>query len=104
MFLYFIALMLVSLFERKIRLEMQAQEIKSLPMRPDGSSTEKPTWRTIRDTFAGVHLASIERSGEVLHVAVKGLNALRRQILQLLKVPLTIYTRLRDRWWVFAIE
>jgi transposase len=46
MFLYFIALMLVSLIERRIRLEMQEQEIESLPMRPAGMLTKKPTWRT----------------------------------------------------------
>ena len=103
MFLYFIALMLVSLIERKIRLEMQEQEIVSLPMRPAGMQTEKPTWRTIMDTFHGVHLATIEQSGRTIHTALKGLSTLRRQILALLKVPIEIYTRLRDRWWEYAI-
>jgi len=41
MFLYFIALMWVSLIERRIRLEMQGQPIDRLPMRPDGSYTDK---------------------------------------------------------------
>jgi transposase len=104
MFLYFIALMLVSLIERRIRLEMQEREIDSLPMRPAGMHTKKPTWRTIVDSFHGVHLATIEQSGKILHTALKGLSALRRRILALLKVPITIYTRLCDRWWVFAIE
>lgn len=45
MFLYFITLMLVSLIERKIRLEMQDQEIESLSMRPAGMHTKKPAWR-----------------------------------------------------------
>jgi hypothetical protein len=104
MFLYFIALMLVSLIERRIRLEMQQQQIKSLPMRPDGSHTEKPTWRTLRDTFDDLYLVSIEQASEVIHEALKGLNTLRRQILKLLQVPITVYTTLRDQWWVFAIE
>jgi len=104
MFLYFIALMLVSLIERRIRLEMQEQKIDSLPMRPAGMHTKKPTWRTIIDSFHGVHLATIEQSGKVIHTALKGLNALRRRILALLKVPITTYTRLCDRWWVYAIE
>jgi transposase len=104
MFLYFIALMLVSLIERRIRLEMQEREIDSLPMRPAGMHTKKPTWRTIVDSFHGVHLATIEQSGKILHTALKGLSALRRRILALLKVPITIYTKLCDRWWVFAIE
>ena len=104
MFLYFIALMLVSLIERRIRLEMHAQKIDSLPMRPAGMHTKKPTWRTIVDSFHGVHLATIEQSGKIIHTALKGLSALRRRILALLKVPITTYTRLCDRWWVFAIE
>ena len=53
MFLYFIALMLISLIERRIRLEMQARNIDSLPMRPAGMLTKKPTWRTIKDSFHG---------------------------------------------------
>ena len=104
MFLYFIALMIVSLIERRIRLEMQEHNIDSLPMRPAGMQTKKPTWRTIRDTFHGVHQVTIEQSGRMIHTALKGLNELRRHILELLKVPITIYTRLCDRWWVFAIE
>ena len=100
--LYFIALMIVSLIERRIRKEMQEQKIVSLPMRPAGMHTKKPTWQTIVDSFHGVHLAMIEESGQVIHTALKGLNALRRQILELLKVPVTIYAKLLDRWWEFA--
>jgi len=104
MFLYFIALMLVSLIERRMRLEMQEQHIERLPLRPAGMQTKKPTWRTITDSFHGVHLATIEGSGKVIQTALKGLSELRRQILALLKVPITIYTRLCDGWWMFAIE
>ena len=104
LFLYFIALMLVSLIERRMRMEMQEQHIERLPLRPAGMQTKKPTWRTIMDSFHGVHLATIERSDKVIQTALKGLSELRRQILTLLKVPITIYTRLCDRWWMFAIE
>jgi transposase len=76
MFLYFIALMLVSLIERRIRREMQARKIDSLPKRPAGMHTQKPTWRTIIDSFHGVHLATIEQAGKVIHTALKGLSAL----------------------------
>jgi transposase len=104
LFLYFIALMLVSLIERRIRREMRACNIDSLPMRPAGMHTKKPTWRTIVDSFHGVYLATIEQAGKTIHTALKGLSPLRQQILALLKVPTTIYTRLRDRWWLFALE
>jgi hypothetical protein len=49
-------------------------------------------------------LVSIEQASEVIHKALKGLNMLRRQILKLLQVPITVYTTLRDQWWVFATE
>lgn len=104
MFLYFIALMLVSLIERRIRIEMKAQHIERLPLRPAGMQTKKPTWRTIMDSFHGVHLAINERSGKVIQTTLKGLSELRRQILVLLKVPVTIYAQLRDGWWMFALE
>ena len=103
MFLYFVALMLVSLIERRIRLEMQQRKIDKLPMRPAGMYTKKPTWRTITDSFDGVHLAALVQSGTVVQAALKGMTALRQQILELLKVPIKTYTRLRDGWWRFAI-
>jgi len=102
MFLYFIALMVVSLIERRIRREMKEQKIASLPLRPDRSHTKKPTWRTIRDTMEGIHLASIERSGKIIRKQVKGLDKLRREVLRLLKVPHDVYSSLGDRWWEFV--
>ncbi len=56
------------------------------------------------DSFHGVHLATIERSGKVIQTALKGLSELRQQILALLKVPTTIYTMLHDGWWMFVID
>lgn len=48
MFLYFIALMLVSLIERRMRREMQEQHIERLPLRPAGMQTKNqlggPSW------------------------------------------------------------
>ncbi len=102
LFLYFVALMLVSLIERRIRAEMQEQQIDSLPIGPAGMRKKKPTWRTIMDTFDGIHLAMIEQSGQVVHTALKGNDTLRRQVLALLKVPIKTYSTLEDEWWVFA--
>ncbi len=102
MFLYFIALMIVSLIERRIRREMQDQEIVSLPLRPDRSHTKRPTWRTIRDTLDGIHLSTIEDAGKVIQERLKGLNKLCREVLRLLKIPIEVYTALRDQWWVFT--
>jgi len=103
MFLYFVSLMLVSLIERRIRLQMRERNIDKLPMRPAGMYTKKPTWRTIMDSFAGVHLAALVQSGKIVQTTLKGMSALRQQILDLLKVPIRTYTRLRDGWWRIAI-
>jgi len=102
MFLYFIALMLVSLNERRLRRRMKEENTASLPLRPDRSHTKKPTWRTIRDTMEGIHLTRIEQSGRVIQQQVKGLDKLRQNILKLLKVPIEAYTHLNDRWWEFV--
>ncbi len=102
--LYVIALMLISLIERRIRLQMQEQQIERLPLRPAGMQTKKPTWRTIMDSFHGVHLATIERSGKVVQTTLKGLSDLRKQVLELLQVPITTYADLGDGWWQFALE
>lgn len=101
MFLYFVSLMLVSLIERRIRSTMQEQKIENLPIGPAGMYKKKPTWRTIMDTFAQIHLAMIEQSGQVVHTSLKGLDALRQHVLTLLKVPISTYTKLNDEWWIF---
>jgi hypothetical protein len=80
------------------------EQIKRLPLRPDGSNTEKPTWRTIRDSFSQVHLAAVKQGGEVVYQALKGLDALRQQVLRLLLVPIEVYAQLGDQWWRFALE
>ena len=103
MFLYFIALMLISLIERQMRLQMQKEQIECLPLRPDGSCTKRPTWRTIRDSFSQVHLA-VKQGGRFVYQALKGLDSLRQQVLRLLLVPIEVYAQLGDRWWQFALE
>jgi hypothetical protein len=56
------------------------------------------------DSFHGVHLATIERSGKVVQTRLKGLSDLRKQVLELLQVPITTYADLGDKWWRFALE
>jgi hypothetical protein len=65
---------LVSLIERRIRMEMQQRKIDKLPMRPAGMYAKKPTWRTVRDSFEGVHLATLVQSGNVVQAALKGMT------------------------------
>ncbi len=104
MFLYFIALMIVSLIERNIRKEMLVQEIENIIISPKNLTTKTPTWNNIRNYFRNVHLSLITRGTEVLGSTLKGITAGHRQMLGLLKVPEKAYDNLRDGWWVFCFQ
>jgi len=45
LFLYFAALMVVSLIELKIRMNMKKEAIEKLSILPQGMNTKKPTWK-----------------------------------------------------------
>jgi hypothetical protein len=102
MFLYFIALMVVSLIERTIRSEMAKENIKSLPIRPTGLPTKAPTWENLQNFFRNVHLAMVVEGQRILRTTVKGIGAIHVQLLRLLKVPLAIYEKVKDGWWLFS--
>lgn len=101
LFLYFVALMIVSLLERKIRANMAQEQIPNLPLLPQGLKSKKPTWNNIRYFFRNVHLAQISRNGVCIQSAVKGLTALHLKIIKLLEVPDQIYSGIQENWWQF---
>jgi len=101
MFLYFIALMIVSLMERNIRKNMALENIEKLPILPQGMNTKRPTWNNLNYFFRNVHLSLIQVEGKVIKMTVKGMTVLHYQITQLLEVPLSNYRNLIDRWWQF---
>ncbi len=102
LFLYFIALMLVSLIERTIRKEMKREKIDALPIRPSGLSTKAPTWNNLQFFFRNIHLAMVIQGKRVVMTTVKGVSQLHAELLRLLKVPIQIYAKLKDGWWAFA--
>jgi len=102
LFLYFVALMIVSLIERKIRMNMAREEIEKLPILPQGMNTKKPTWNNIRYFYRNAHYSQIIRDGTCIQAMVKGLSALHEQINRLLEVPDSVYKNLQDSWWQFS--
>jgi len=97
-FLYFVALMVISLIERKVRKQMVSSKIEKLPILPQGMNTKKPTWNNIQYHFRNVHLSVITRNKEVISSKVKGLTNLHRTLLSLLGVPPYVYSNLADGW------
>ena len=101
LFLYFVALMIVSLIERKIRMNMEGENIDKLPILPQGMNSKKPTWNNIRYFFRDVHYSEIIRDGTCIQAMVKGLSDLHRQVARLLEAPDSVYSNLHASWWRF---
>ncbi len=101
LFLFFVALMVVSLMERKIRQNMEKELIEKLPILPQGMNSKKPTWNNIRYFFREVHLSQILKDDVPMQINVKGISDLHKEILRLLDVPIIVYENLSVDWWQF---
>ena len=102
LFLYFVALMIVSLIERRIRLNMKNEKIEKLPILPQGMNSKKPTWNNIRYFFRNIYLSEIIRNGVLIQTELKGLTDLHKEINRLIEVPTSIYSSLNNDWWRFG--
>jgi transposase len=101
MFLYFVALMIVSLIERNIRMNMEKKSIKKLPILPQGMNTKKPTWNNIRYFFRNIHLALVLKDKIPIQATIQGLRDLHKKVCELIEVPHSAYQNLKDGWWLF---
>ena len=101
LFLYFVALMIVSLIERKIRMNMARDDIEKLPILPQGMNSKKPTWNNIRYFYRNIHYSQIILDGVCIQAVVKGLSALHEKINRLLEIPDSVYKNLQNSWWQF---
>ncbi|MFH1320495.1 MAG: IS1634 family transposase [Bacteroidota bacterium] len=100
--LYFFALMVVSLIERNIRLNMRKEKIAKLPILPQGMNTKKPTWNNIRYFCRNIHLSFIIKDKIPIQAEVQGFSDLHKKVCKLVEVPCSAYKRLQDEWWLFG--
>ena len=100
-FLYFIALMIVSLMERNIRKNMAEGKVEKLPILPSGMNTKTPTWNNLNYFFENVHLSLVEKNGRTIQTILKGVTSLHETVLRLLGVSTTAYTTIKNHWWLF---
>lgn len=98
--LYIIALMLIALIERRIRKNMEKQQVEALPILPQGMKTQTPTWSNIRFCLNSVIMLSIlfDEGASTQHI-VKGLGKHQLQVLKLLQVPVENYHAMMPMWW-----
>lgn len=101
LFLYFIALMVIALMERRIRKSMEEQEIEKLPILPQKMNTKAPTWNNIRYFFNNVFVFVQENTDKTTHFLVKGFSKLHEKVLELLNVPIHIFNISTVSWWKF---
>jgi transposase len=99
--LYFFALMIVSLIERNIRLNMTKQKIEKLPILPQKMNTKKPTWNNIRYFCRHIHLSVVIKNRVPIQAEIQGFSDLHKKVCQLIEVPCSAYKNLHDGWWLF---
>jgi len=95
-FLYFVALMVISLMERAIRKQMAEESIESLGILPQKMKTATPTWNNLRYLFRNVHLSQIFIKEHLAKQTLKGLHEIHIEVLRLLGVPASKYLKLSD--------
>jgi transposase len=95
-FLYFVALMVISLIERAVRKKMAEESIESLPILPQKMKTASPTWNNLRYLFRNVHLSQIFIKDHLVKQTLKGLQEIHVEVLRLLGVPASAYYSLAD--------
>ena len=81
MFLFFLALMVQALIERKVRMNMKAHKIEALPLYPEHRLSFHPTTAKIFDRFEGVSFYQIKQGAKVVRTMRDELSDLQREIL-----------------------
>ncbi len=100
LFLYFIALMIISLMERNVRKAMSEQNVKSLKIRPNRMKTARPTWNNIRYYFSDILLIVMTHQGEI-DISIKGLSKTHFLVSRLLGVSTDVWMDLTENFWRF---
>ena len=84
MFLFFVALIIQGVIERKVRLAMKEQGIKSLPIYPEYHKSFYPTTSKIFYNFDGIFSYKIIKDGKVIKEFKDSLSSTQKIILGLL--------------------
>lgn len=94
LFVYFLAMLVMALIERELRLRMKDARIDSLPLYPESRLCKAPTTEVMFRAFEGIRRHQlIDRDGQVLRTFHDPLSPVAREVLALLSVDPTPYER-----------
>ena len=86
MFLFFVALIVQGIIERKIRMSMKERAIKSLPIYPEYRKSFYPTTSKIFYNFDGISSYKILKNGKVIKEFKDDLSSIQKLLLDLLDI------------------
>ena len=86
MFLFFVALIVQGIIERKVRMSMKERAIKSLPVYPEYRRSFYPTTSKIFYNFDGISSYKILKNGKVIKEFKDDLSSIQKLLLDLLDI------------------
>ena len=89
----FLALLLAALIERQIRAAMTAAATRHIPLYPELRACTAPSTERILEIFADLTRHHLYRDRHLVQTFEPEINPLQHQVLELLGVPTTAYTR-----------
>lgn len=93
LFLYFLVQLVQALIEREVRRGMKERGLKKLALYPEGRDCSAPCTERILEIFEGLQRHHLLKSTTAVQVFEPKLNKLQKQILGLLHIPTTDFTR-----------
>lgn len=91
LFLYYLALMIYALIERDIRAAMKTAGVQSIPIYPENRECRKPSAEKILESLQKFSKHELWEDGNLEEIFFDSLSNLQKDILKLLKIPLTHY-------------
>jgi transposase len=93
---HFLAMLTEALIEREIRNSMKARGLKGIPLYPELRRCPSPSAPRILEIFGDTQRHHLIGKGEVVQVFDPELTPLHQQVLDLLGVPVSVYTSTSD--------
>lgn len=96
MFVYFMALLVAAVIERKLKAAMVAEKIDALAIFPEGRSSRNPTWEQIVRLFEHHGRHALMDGTRLVKTFSDPLSAIQMQVLGLLAVKSHMYVQLKS--------